>query len=56
MAGLDEGFLNWFAGFWEGEGWISTRAHSSPYHRAEIGIKQKDRTPLDLIKSKFGGF
>ena len=56
MENLEESFLNWFAGFWEGEGCISTRAHTQGrYHRALIEIKQKDRTPLDLIQSKFSG-
>lgn len=57
----DIAFLNWFAGFCEGEGWISTRSASTKpnssgsYYRAEIGIKQKEKSPLDLIKTKFGG-
>lgn len=41
-------FLSWFAGFWEGEGWLSTRGYS-----CQLGIKQKDKRPLEEILEFF---
>lgn len=43
---INREFLAWFAGFWEGEGSIS---------RNRLSIYQKEKTPLEIIQSKFGG-
>jgi hypothetical protein len=56
--------LNWLAGFWEGEGWVSFSDHSLSYYKDKIyrrtaqfqvGLAQNDRTPLDWVKTHFGG-
>lgn len=43
-------FLAWFAGFWEGEGWLQVKPRFT-----RLAISQIDRKPLDLIQAKFGG-
>jgi len=56
METLNREFLAWFARFWEGEGWFSTRHQAgSKRPRTEVGIKQVDKRPLSLIQSKLGG-
>ncbi len=56
--------LNWLAGFWEGEGWVSFSARSRSYYKdkiysnsaqLQVGLAQNDRTPLDWVKKHFGG-
>ena len=49
-------FLAWLAGFWEGEGSLSIGPSVAPnYPRARLQIKQVNKEPLELIRSKLGG-
>ena len=50
MNKADPEFLAWFAGFWEGEGWMVTKAY-----RYQIAIAQNNPEPLFLIRDKLGG-
>jgi len=43
----------WFAGFYEGEGHISTDRSNN--NRLRLGISQNDPTPLELGKKHWGG-
>lgn len=46
-------YLQWFCGFYEGEGWISNDITNN--NRFHIGIAQNDPTPLELAKEIWGG-
>ncbi len=61
---MNTGDLNWLAGFWEGEGWVSFSNKSKSYYKnkvyrhtaqLQVGLAQNDRTPLDWVKDHFGG-
>jgi hypothetical protein len=43
----------WFAGFYEGEGWVSN--DKSNNNRIHIGIAQNDPVPLEIGKQYWGG-
>jgi hypothetical protein len=43
----------WFAGFYEGEGWISNDISNN--NRIRIGMAQNDVTPLEEGKLIWGG-
>lgn len=45
--------LAWFAGFYEGEGWVSNDKENR--NRLKVGIAQNDRTPLDQGQAIWGG-
>lgn len=46
-------YVQWFCGFYEGEGWICNDiTNNNRYH---IGIAQNDITPLELAKEIWGG-
>ena len=45
--------LAWFAGFYEGEGWVSNDKHNG--NRCKVGISQNDRAPLDQGQAIWGG-
>lgn len=47
---IDKSFLNWFAGFWEGEGCIVKRYNNRSY---SISVSQNDKPILLLIKKTF---
>lgn len=46
-------YVQWFCGFYEGEGWVSNDISNN--NRLRLGIAQNDRTPLDLGRSIWGG-
>ncbi len=46
-------YLQWFCGFYEGEGWITNDITNN--NRYRIGIAQKDPMPLELAKEIWGG-
>jgi len=46
MKLVSKDFMNWFAGFWEGEGTFNL---SQPKRRVEFAISQKRREPLEYI-------
>jgi hypothetical protein len=48
-----EDVLQWFCGFYEGEGWISNDIGNN--NRTRLGIAQNDRTPLDIGMKLWGG-
>jgi hypothetical protein len=45
--------IQWFCGFYEGEGWVSNDISNN--NRLKLGIAQNDRTPLDIGKDFWGG-
>jgi hypothetical protein len=48
-----ENLVQWFCGFYEGEGYVSN--DKSNNNRLRLGIAQNDRTPLDIAKLLWGG-
>jgi hypothetical protein len=46
-------YVQWFCGFYEGEGWITNDITNN--NRYRIGIAQNDITPLELAKEIWGG-
>ncbi len=46
-------YIQWFCGFYEGEGYICNDASNN--NRIRLGIAQNDRTPLDLAVQLWGG-
>jgi hypothetical protein len=52
--GDKEKYLQWFCGFYEGEGSVSN--DKSNNNRLRVSISQNDKTPLELGKSIWGGF
>ena len=48
-----EKVIQWFAGFYEGEGWVCSDKGNC--NRLRLGIAQNDRTPLDIGKNIWGG-
>lgn len=46
-------YVQWFCGFYEGEGWISNDTTNN--NRFRIGLAQNDITPLELAKEIWGG-
>lgn len=57
VSSWDCDFLNWFAGLWEGEGYVGIykRNRNSPTKYGKIGVSQCNPKPLLLIQSIFGG-
>jgi predicted transcriptional regulator len=51
MEQLDKDFLNWFAGFWEGEGHFSVKRNGKHF---TFGVDNTDERPIRLIKEKLG--
>jgi len=53
----DRDFLNWFAGFWEGEGYLGVYKTNRRSERCygKMGIYQNNIEPLLLIQKIFGG-
>lgn len=45
--------IQWFCGFYEGEGYVSNDISNN--NRLRLGIAQNDRTPLDIAMSIWGG-
>lgn len=45
--------LQWFCGFYEGEGWVSNDKGNN--NRIRLGIAQNDITPLEIARSIWGG-
>jgi len=54
VAEVDEHFLNWLAGFWEGEGYFTIRRDKGGWHHCRFGIAQTDTAPLKEISEKLG--
>jgi hypothetical protein len=46
-------YIQWFCGFYEGEGWITNDVTNN--NRYRIGLAQNDITPLELAKEIWGG-
>lgn len=46
-------YVQWFCGFYEGEGWVSNDTTNN--NRLRLGIAQNDRTPLDIAVQLWGG-
>lgn len=46
-------YVQWFCGFYEGEGWITNDITNN--NRFRIGLAQNDNTPLELAKEIWGG-
>jgi len=46
-------YIQWFCGFYEGEGWVSNDISNN--NRLRLGIAQNDKTPLELAQSIWGG-
>lgn len=46
--------VQWFCGFYEGEGYICN--DKSNNNRLRLGIAQNDRTPLDIGRGIWGGY
>ncbi len=46
-------YVQWFCGFYEGEGWVSNDISNN--NRLKLGIAQNDVTPLEIGKSIWGG-
>jgi hypothetical protein len=46
-------YVQWFCGFYEGEGWITNDMSNN--NRYRVGIAQNDKTPLELAKEIWGG-
>jgi hypothetical protein len=47
-------YVQWFCGFYEGEGWITNDITNN--NRYRVGLAQNDPTPLELAKEIWGGF
>jgi hypothetical protein len=47
-------YIQWFCGFYEGEGWITNDVCNN--NKFRIGIAQNDKTPLELGKTIWGGY
>ncbi len=45
--------VQWFAGFYEGEGWVSNDITNM--NRLRLGIAQNDIKPLEIAKHIWGG-
>lgn len=54
MENLDQEFLAWLAGFWEGEGHFCVTSTDKRISN-ELCITQANKIPLELIRSKLGG-
>lgn len=59
---LTEGQIGYFAGFFDGEGWLSIVPRKSArrgvtyhYHTLMAGAGQCDPRPIELLKKTFGG-
>lgn len=48
-----EKVVQWFCGFYEGEGWVCSDKGNC--NRIRVGIAQNDITPLEIGKSIWGG-
>jgi hypothetical protein len=48
-----EAYIQWFCGFYEGEGWVSNDASNN--NRLRLGIAQNDKTPLEIGQRIWGG-
>ncbi len=48
-----ESVVQWFCGFYEGEGWVCSDKGNN--NRLRLGIAQNDRAPLDIGMSLWGG-
>lgn len=46
-------YVQWFCGFYEGEGWVSNDISNN--NRIRVGIAQNDATPLEIAKRIWGG-
>jgi hypothetical protein len=46
-------YVQWFCGFYEGEGWVSNDISNN--NRLRLGIAQNDIAPLELAKQLWGG-
>lgn len=46
-------YIQWFCGFYEGEGWVSNDISNN--NRLRLGIAQNDKTPLELAQTIWGG-
>jgi hypothetical protein len=64
---IEPDFWAWFAGFWEGEGYIirqnvvtthrfNNKLYSYPATAYAFGVVQKDRHVLEYIQEKLGGY
>ena len=53
MASEKAKYIQWFCGFYEGEGYLSNDKTNN--NRIRLGIAQNDRTPLDLAVKLWGG-
>ncbi len=53
MASEKVKYIQWFCGFYEGEGYLSNDRTNN--NRIRLGIAQNDRTPLDLAVKLWGG-
>jgi hypothetical protein len=47
-------YVQWFCGFYEGEGWITNDITNNNHFR--IGLAQNDPFPLELCKEIWGGY
>lgn len=48
-----ESYVQWFCGFYEGEGWVSNDISNN--NRIRLGIAQNDVTPLEIGQRLWGG-
>ena len=48
-----EKYVQWFCGFYEGEGWVSNDISNN--NRIRVGIAQNDITPLEIAQRLWGG-
>jgi hypothetical protein len=48
-----ENIIQWFCGFYEGEGWICSDKGNC--NRLRLGIAQNDKTPLEIGQNIWGG-
>ena len=48
-----ESYIQWFCGFYEGEGWVSNDISNN--NRIRLGIAQNDIAPLELARRLWGG-
>jgi hypothetical protein len=46
-------YVQWFCGFYEGEGWVSNDISNN--NRIRVGIAQNDVAPLELAQRLWGG-
>ena len=53
MSSEKSKYIQWFCGFYEGEGYVSN--DKSNNNRLRLGIAQNDKTPLDLALKLWGG-